>query len=64
MRQVRLQGVTCGHRECFEEMLRAIAANGIDPVISHRFGFSEARDAFRCMAANAHVGKIVIELEG
>jgi NADPH:quinone reductase-like Zn-dependent oxidoreductase len=61
MRQVRLQGVTCGHRENFQEMLRAIVARGVDPVISHRFPFSQAREAFRCMAENAHVGKIVIE---
>jgi NADPH:quinone reductase-like Zn-dependent oxidoreductase len=60
MRQVRLQGVTCGHRENFEAMLRAIGARGIDPVISHRFGFADAPDAFRCMAANDHVGKIAI----
>ena len=61
MRQVRLQGVTCGHRENFEDMLRAIMAHGIDPVISHRFPFAQAREAFACMADNAHVGKIVIE---
>src|SRR3984957_3651320 len=64
MRQVRLQGVTCGHRENFEQMLRAIAAHGIDPVISHRFGLTEAREAFACMAANDHVGKIVIAMAG
>ena len=61
MRQVRLQGVTCGHRENFEDMLRAIMAHGIDPVISHRFPFAQAREAFACMADYAHVGKIVIE---
>ena len=64
MRQVRLQGVTCGHRENFEAMLRAIAAHGIDPVISHRFGLTEAREGFACMAANDHVGKIVIAMAG
>jgi NADPH:quinone reductase-like Zn-dependent oxidoreductase len=64
MRQVRLQGVTCGHRENFEAMLRAIAAHGINPVISHRFGLAEARAAFACMAANDHVGKIVIAMAG
>ena len=31
MRQVRLQGVTCGPRESLEGMIRAIAARGIDP---------------------------------
>lgn len=64
MRQVRLQGVTCGHRENFEAMLRAIAAHGVDPVISHRFAFAEAPEAFRCMAGNGHVGKIAIEIAG
>jgi NADPH:quinone reductase-like Zn-dependent oxidoreductase len=64
MRQVRLQGVTCGHRENFEAMLRAIAAHGIDPVISHRFALAEAPAAFRCMAGNEHVGKIVVEMGG
>jgi NADPH:quinone reductase-like Zn-dependent oxidoreductase len=64
MRQVRLQGVTCGHRENFEAMLRAIAAYGINPAISHRFGLADAREAFACMAANAHVGKIVVAMAG
>jgi NADPH:quinone reductase-like Zn-dependent oxidoreductase len=64
MRQVRLQGVTCGHRENFEAMLRAIAAHGIDPVVWHRFTLSEAREAFACMAGNAHVGKILVEMAG
>ncbi len=64
MRQVRLQGVTCGHRENFEAMLRAVEAHGIDPVISHRFAFAEAREAFACMASNAHLGKIAIDMAG
>ncbi len=64
MRQVRLQGVTCGHRENLEAMLRAVEAHGIDPVISHRFALAEAREAFRCMAGNDHLGKIVIDMAG
>ncbi len=62
MRQVRLQGVTCGHREGFEAMLRGIDRHGIDPVISHRFPLALAREAFACMRDNAHVGKIVVDL--
>lgn len=60
MRQVRLQGVTCGHRESFEAMLRAIALHGVDPVIDSRFALDESRAAFTRMADNAHVGKIVV----
>jgi NADPH:quinone reductase-like Zn-dependent oxidoreductase len=62
MRQVRLQGVTCGDREAFEAMLRAIAVDGIDPVIDSRFPLAEARDAFERMKADAHVGKILVDL--
>ena len=62
MRQVRLQGVTCGHREGFEAMLRGIGSHGIDPVISHRFPLARAREAFACMRDNAHVGKIIVDL--
>ncbi len=62
MRQVRLQGVTCGDREAFEAMLRSIEASAIDPVIDRRFPLDEAPAAFRRMAENAHVGKILIDL--
>lgn len=62
MRQVRLQGVTCGDREAFEAMLRSIAVSGIDPVIDSRFALAEAAAAFARMKADAHVGKILIDL--
>lgn len=62
MRQVRLQGVTCGPLDSFAAMLRAIDRHGIDPVISHRFAFDDARAAFEAMEAERHVGKIVIGL--
>ncbi len=62
MRQVRLQGVTCGDREAFEAMLRAIALSPIDPVIDARFPLAEAPAAFARMKESAHVGKIVVDL--
>lgn len=62
MRQVRMVGVTCGDREAFEAMLRSIALHPIDPMIDSRFSLDEAPAAFRHMAANGHVGKIVIDL--
>ncbi len=64
MRQVRLQGVTCGPLDSFAAMLRAIERHGIDPVISHRFALEDARSAFEAMAAERHVGKIVVTLDG
>ena len=62
MRQVRLQGVTCGDREAFEAMLRAIAIGGIDPVIDSRFALAEAPAGFARMKADAHIGKILVDL--
>jgi D-arabinose 1-dehydrogenase-like Zn-dependent alcohol dehydrogenase len=62
MRQVRLQGVTCGDREAFEAMLRAIRLHGLEPVISHAFGLDEAPVAFRAMEDGSHFGKIVIRV--
>ena len=63
MRQVRLEGITCGHREAFEAMLRSIALDGIDPVIDSRFPLARAREAFERMKANGHIGKIIVDLE-
>jgi NADPH:quinone reductase-like Zn-dependent oxidoreductase len=57
-----IHGVTVGSREHFESMTRAIDANGLRPVIDKRFQLDEARDAFECMQAGAHFGKIVVTL--
>src|SRR5262245_48579017 len=62
MRQVALQGITCGSREDFRDMLAAVTAMRLSPVISHVVPFSRARDAFAAMRDNAHFGKIVVDL--
>jgi NADPH:quinone reductase-like Zn-dependent oxidoreductase len=62
MRQVALQGVTCGSREDFADMLAAIAAAELHPVISHVFPFARAHDAFAAMRDGSHFGKIVVEI--
>lgn len=55
-----INGVTVGSREHFEEMTRAIEANGIKPVIDKRFTLDEAQDAFTAMKNGAHFGKILL----
>jgi NADPH:quinone reductase-like Zn-dependent oxidoreductase len=62
MRQVALQGVTCGSREDFADMLAAITAAELHPVISHAFPFARVHEAFRVMRDGAHFGKIVVEV--
>ena len=55
-----IHGVTVGSRDHFESMTRAIEANAIEPVVDKRFALDEAREAFACMQAGAHFGKIVL----
>ena len=57
-----VQGMTCGSAEDFRDMLKAIAASGLKPVISDVFPFSRVHDAFAAMRDGAHVGKIVVEI--
>ena len=61
--QVRLQGVVVGSRETAEQMLRAIAAHRMQPVLdAQRFSLATIRDAFEYMRAGRHFGKIVIDV--
>jgi NADPH:quinone reductase-like Zn-dependent oxidoreductase len=62
MRQVALQGVTCGSAQDFRAMLAAIDAARLRPVISNVVPFSRAHEAFAAMRDGAHFGKIVVEL--
>ncbi len=57
-----LHGIFVGNREMFEAMNQAIAADGIQPVVSRTFPFAEARDAYRCQASGDFFSKVVITL--
>jgi NADPH:quinone reductase-like Zn-dependent oxidoreductase len=59
-RQVRLQGVTVGHRDGFEAMLAAMAQHQVRPVIGETFAFDELRTALDHLRAGGHFGKTVI----
>jgi len=61
-KSIRLQGIYVGSRAMFERMNRAIAQARLEPVIDRRFGFEEARDAYRTMRAAGHFGKLVIDI--
>jgi NADPH:quinone reductase-like Zn-dependent oxidoreductase len=58
---IHLKGVEVGSRRSLVDMTRAIALNGLEPVIDKRFAFADAPDAYRYLASGAHFGKIVIE---
>jgi NADPH:quinone reductase-like Zn-dependent oxidoreductase len=60
-RQQRLQGLIVGSHRHQREMIRAIDANGMRPVIDRRFALPNIADAFRHQEAGAHFGKIALE---
>ena len=61
-KNLRVQGLTVGSRAQQLDMIAGIEANGIRPVISDHFPLARLADAFRHQAANAHFGKIVVDI--
>jgi len=59
-RQVRLQGVTVGHRDGFEAMLRAMAQHQVRPVLDRSFAFEELKEAMAYLKSGAQFGKVCI----
>lgn len=60
-RQARLQGLIVGSRREQIDMVRAIEATGLHPVIDRSFALSEIAEAFRYQEAGRHFGKICLE---
>lgn len=61
-KRLRLQGVTVGSRRDQIDMIRAIDAHAIKPVIDSRFALNDLADAFRHLDGGGHFGKIVVEI--
>ena len=61
-KNLRVQGLTVGSRAQQLAMIAGIEANGIKPIISDHFALERLADAFRHQAANAHFGKIVVDI--
>jgi len=59
-RQVRLQGVTVGHRDGFVAMLRAIDLHQVKPVVDRVFAFAELKEAMAYLRSGAQFGKVCI----
>lgn len=62
-RQVRLQGVTVGHRDGFEAMLAAMAQRQIRPVIGQTYGFAALKAALADYGKSEVFGKTVIRFD-
>jgi NADPH:quinone reductase-like Zn-dependent oxidoreductase len=55
-----ISGITVGSRANQEDMVKAINANGIVPVIDRSFGLEELAEAFRLQESQQHLGKICL----
>ncbi|MEO8804470.1 MAG: NAD(P)-dependent alcohol dehydrogenase [Burkholderiaceae bacterium] len=62
MRGVDVHPVRVGTRDQFVRMNHAIAQHRLRPVIARRYAFSELQQALRDLAAQQHVGKLVVSM--
>lgn len=60
VRQQRLQGLVVGSRQQQIDLVRAVEATGLRPVIDHTFPLEALADAFRLQQAGGHFGKIAV----
>ncbi len=59
-RQVRLQGVTVGHRDGFEAMCRMLEQHRVETVIDRVFAFAELKEAMNYLKSGAQFGKVCV----
>lgn len=60
-RQIKLFGILVASRQTLIDMNKAIAVNGLRPVIDRVFTFDQALDAYHHLAGGSHFGKVVIK---
>ena len=61
LKRVRVQGISVAPLEVHEQMVAAIEATGLEPVIDHVYGFGQLREAFEQLVAGRHFGKLAID---
>lgn len=61
-RQLRLQALVVGSRRQQQDMIRALEASDLRPVIDRHFPLEELVAAFEYQASGRHFGKIVLDL--
>lgn len=61
LKRVRVQGISVASLEAHEQMVAAIEATGLEPVIDHVYGFGQLREAFEQLVAGRHFGKLAID---
>ncbi|HEX4376079.1 MAG TPA: NAD(P)-dependent alcohol dehydrogenase [Steroidobacteraceae bacterium] len=62
-KRLRLQGVTVGSRRDQLEMVRAIEAHDIHPVVDRTYPLEQLADSFRYLQTGRHFGKLCIDIQ-
>jgi NADPH:quinone reductase-like Zn-dependent oxidoreductase len=62
IKQLRLQGLIVGNRTQQQEMVRAIDANHMRPIVDKVFALENIVEAFQYQESNQHFGKICLEM--
>jgi len=62
IKQLRLQGLIVGNRTQQQEMIKAIDANKMRPVVDKVFPLESIVEAFQYQESNKHFGKICLEM--
>ena len=62
VKQLRLQALIVGNRTQQQEMVKAIDANKMRPVIDQVFALENIVEAFQYQESNKHLGKICLEM--
>lgn len=61
-KNLRVQGLTVGSRKHQLDMIAAINAHGMKPVIDRHFPLADLADAFRHQISGRHFGKIAVDI--
>jgi NADPH:quinone reductase-like Zn-dependent oxidoreductase len=61
-RNLKIQGITVGSRQQQLDMIAAINATGMKPVLDQHFPLAHLGDAFRHQESGRHFGKIVVDI--
>jgi NADPH:quinone reductase-like Zn-dependent oxidoreductase len=64
VKNLAMKAISNGSRRMLEDLLTAVAAQRLEGVVSARFSFSAAVEAFEAAAAGANVGKVLIAHKG
>ncbi|MEQ9464996.1 MAG: NAD(P)-dependent alcohol dehydrogenase [Haliea sp.] len=63
-KNARISGITVGSRAQQLDMIAAVEAGGIQPVIDSRYPLEQLADAFRHQESQQHFGKICVDIGG